>query len=559
MESTVPGHGDEASPRPDRSTWNLMSSEPGSSGDVEAPPTGDDAPERLGTVMAVTNQKGGVGKTTTTISLAAALADEGARVLVVDLDPQGNATTGLGLRGQQGAPSTYRVLVEEMDVEDATEATAIRNLHVVPSSLDLAAAEIELVSAMSREQKLKQALDGVRARYDVILIDCPPSLGLLTINALTAADQVLVPIQCEYYALEGLGQLMNTVRLVGRSLNPELEMGGVVLTMFDGRTNLSQQVVDEVRDHFGDIAYQTIIPRTVRLSEAPSYGQPITVFDPTSRGARAYQRLAREVARRLGLELEQDDRSPLDRLLGTPDEGGEQEPEETLAARVGSAVPSSLPSDLDELATPRPALGDSAPDEGDDEGDDEAPAEDARSAGGALTSSTAEHPDHTPPVETSSPEGPDDGAGPSAAAPPASHDPAPATPDGTESRTEPEGFGAAPPAREPGPGPVGEPTEAAPSHTGEDRPARTSPDALRAAFSAFASRHNEVTSNEAPEAAPNVPARPTGDETPLEGASAEPEDLAAPQSPPHGEDTTDGATDRPARPWTWPSNERDDR
>jgi chromosome partitioning protein len=193
----------------------------------------------------------------------------------------------------------------------------VKGLHVLPSSLDLAGAEIELVPAFSRELRLKNALDAVRDLYDVILIDCPPSLGLLTINALVAADEVLVPIQCEYYALEGLGQLLRTVKLVGDSLNRDLIVGGVVLTMFDGRTNLSQQVVDEVRSYFGETAFQTIVPRTVRLSEAPSYGQPIAVFDASSRGARAYQRLAREVARRLGLELDSEDVSPLDRLLGS--------------------------------------------------------------------------------------------------------------------------------------------------------------------------------------------------------------------------------------------------
>jgi chromosome partitioning protein len=297
------------------------------------------------TVICVANQKGGVGKTTTTVSLGAALAMAGAQVLVVDLDPQGNATTGLGLRAQEGAPSTYRVLVEQMDVEDATEPTAVRGLHVLPSSLDLAGAEIELVPAFSRENRLKQALDGVRDLYDVILIDCPPSLGLLTINALVAADQVLVPIQCEYYALEGLGQLMRTVKLVADSLNRGLGVGGVVLTMFDGRTNLSQQVVDEVRGYFGDLAYQTIVPRTVRLSEAPSYGQPIGVFDASSRGARAYERLAREVARRLDLELEAEEVSPLDRLLGPAPQPAS--PEE------GAALPTDLdPGDVPGNGTP---------------------------------------------------------------------------------------------------------------------------------------------------------------------------------------------------------------
>ena len=269
------------------------------------------------TVICVTNQKGGVGKTTTTVSLGAALAADGHDVLVVDLDPQGNATTGLGVRVTQGAPSTYRVIVEGLPIEDATEPTAVRGLHVLPSSLDLAGAEIELVPQFSRESRLKTALDEVRDLYDVVLIDCPPSLGLLTINAMVAADQVLVPIQCEYYALEGLGQLMRTIDLVRANLNRGLAVGGVLMTMFDGRTNLSQQVVDEVRGHFGDLAFATIIPRTVRLSEAPSYGQPITVFDPSSRGARAYLRLGREVAHRLGL-ADEPLGSPLDELLGGP-------------------------------------------------------------------------------------------------------------------------------------------------------------------------------------------------------------------------------------------------
>ncbi|MDX1659004.1 MAG: AAA family ATPase [Nitriliruptorales bacterium] len=298
----------------------------------------DDPHAREATVLCIANQKGGVGKTTTAVSLGAALAGEGIQVLIVDLDPQGNATTGLGLRAQEGAPSTYRVLVEQMDVEDAAEPTAVKNLHVLPSSLDLAGAEVELVPAFSRENRLKTALDAVRDLYDVVLIDCPPSLGLLTINALVAADQVLVPIQCEYYALEGLGQLMRTVKLVTDGLNDDLELGGVVLTMFDARTNLSQQVVDEVREYFGEAAFETIVPRTVRLSEAPSYGQPITVFDASSRGARAYQRLAREVAARLGLEVAEEGVSALDRLLGGP---APPEPE----------PPSSLPTDLDGLPT----------------------------------------------------------------------------------------------------------------------------------------------------------------------------------------------------------------
>jgi chromosome partitioning protein len=274
-----------------------------------------------GVVVGIANQKGGVGKTTTTVSLAAALAERGVRTLVVDLDPQGNATTGLGLRAEEGDPSTYGVLVEDVPLLDAVQKTDVPGLDVLPSSLDLAGAEVELVPAFSRELRLRRALESADDRYDVILVDCPPSLGLLTINALVAADQVLVPIQCEYYALEGLGQLMRTVQLVSDNLNRELELGGVVLTMFDGRTNLSQQVVDEVRAYFGDQAYATVIPRTVRLSEAPSFGQPITVFDPSSRGARAYQRLADEVIERLELPSDAppdggDGRTALDRLLG---------------------------------------------------------------------------------------------------------------------------------------------------------------------------------------------------------------------------------------------------
>jgi len=272
-----------------------------------------------GVTVCIANQKGGVGKTTTAVSLAAGLALLGARVLVIDLDPQGNASTGLGCRVEEGDPSTYGVLVDGDAVADAVRPTEVDGLWLLPSSLDLAGAEVELVPAFSREMRLRRALEPVVAHYDIILIDCPPSLGLLTINALVAADQVLVPIQCEYYALEGLSQLMRTVELVSDNLNRELELGGVVLTMFDGRTNLAQQVVDEVRAYFGARAYQTVIPRTVRLSEAPSFGQPITTFDPSSRGARSYQRLAREVAERLALPVSHEEMSALDRLLGDND------------------------------------------------------------------------------------------------------------------------------------------------------------------------------------------------------------------------------------------------
>jgi chromosome partitioning protein len=281
-------------------------------GNIRSP----EAAARSATVLCVANQKGGVGKTTTTVSLAAALAELGAAVLIVDLDPQGNATTGLGLRAEEGDPGTYRVLVDGMPVAEARRPTDVAGLDVLPSSIDLAGAEVELVSAFSRELLLRRALEPIRGDYDVVFIDCPPSLGLLTVNGLVAADQVLVPIQCEYYALEGVGQLMRTVELVSDNLNRELELGGVVLTMYDGRTNLSQQVVEEVRGYFGARAFQTVIPRTVRLSEAPSFGQPITVFDPHSRGSRAYQRLAGEVADRLDLPVARAEASALDRLLG---------------------------------------------------------------------------------------------------------------------------------------------------------------------------------------------------------------------------------------------------
>lgn len=265
-------------------------------------------------VVCVANQKGGVGKTTTAVSLAAALAEAGAQVLLVDLDPQGNATTGLGFRVEEGDPSTYAVLIDAMAIEDATRTTAIAGLGLVPSSLDLAGAEIELVPAFAREARLRRALEGVRDRYQVVIVDCPPTLGLLTVNALVAADLVLLPIQCEYYALEGVGQLLQSLDLVRSNLNESLKLGGVILTMFDGRTRLSQQVVDEVRRHFGAQVFRTVIPRSVRLSEAPSFGEPITTFDPASRGARAYFRLAGEFAERLGLGLRL--MSPLDRFDG---------------------------------------------------------------------------------------------------------------------------------------------------------------------------------------------------------------------------------------------------
>jgi chromosome partitioning protein len=255
-------------------------------------------------IIAIANQKGGVGKTTTAISVGASLADLGYRVLVVDLDPQGNATTGLGVNARELDHSVYEVLMHDVPIEDAIEPTAVQNLFVVATTIDLAGAEIELVPAMSREMKLKRALARVRDDFDYTLIDCPPSLGLLTINALSAATEVMVPIQCEYFALEGLGQLLRNVTLIQNNLNPDLEISTFVLTMYDARTKLADQVTKEIRTHFGSRVSKHIIPRSVRLSEAPSFGQPITVFDPTSRGALAYRELAKELsggpAKRLG-------------------------------------------------------------------------------------------------------------------------------------------------------------------------------------------------------------------------------------------------------------------
>ena len=246
-------------------------------------------------IFAVANQKGGVGKTTTAVNMGASLAQLGRRTLVVDLDPQGNATTGMGLDTRNLETSMYDVVIHELPLEDCIEPTSVKNLFVAPASLDLAGAEIELVPAFSRELRLKRAVEAIRDDYDYVLIDCPPSLGLLTVNGLAAASEVLVPIQCEYYALEGLGQLLRNVDLVRRSLNPTLDVSTIVLVMYDARTKLSDQVASEVRDHFGDKVCRTVIPRTIRLSEAPSFGQPIIAFDSSSRGAIAYEELAKEV------------------------------------------------------------------------------------------------------------------------------------------------------------------------------------------------------------------------------------------------------------------------
>ncbi|MEC7809667.1 MAG: AAA family ATPase [Actinomycetota bacterium] len=254
-----------------------------------------EAPKKQPRIIAIANQKGGVGKTTTTINLGAAIAEIGKRVLIVDLDPQSNTTTGLGVSTSDLNVSIYQVIIQEKEASEAIISLEIENLNLLPSNLELAGAEVELVTAFSREQRLSKSLDQVIHDYDYILIDCPPALGLLTINALCFAQEVIVPIQCEYYALEGLGQLVGNVDLVKSNLNPDLEISKIVLVMYDSRTKISQQVADEVRDHFGDRVCEQIIPRSVRLSEAPSYGQPITIFDPTSRGAVAYMELAKEV------------------------------------------------------------------------------------------------------------------------------------------------------------------------------------------------------------------------------------------------------------------------
>ena len=247
----------------------------------------------MGKVISVANQKGGVGKTTTTVTLCAILAKRGKKVLLIDGDPQGNATSGVGVT-KEVELSFYDVLVGDTPIEDTILATNIKNLKVCPSNINLAGAEVELVSMMSREQRLKEKLEEARDKFDFIIIDCPPSLGLITLNSFTASDSILIPVQCEYYALEGLGQLINTINLVKKHLNKGLELEGALLTMYDARTNLSNQVVKEVKKYFNDKVYKTVIPRNVRLSEAPSYGMPITLFDPHSKGAKSYEKFAKE-------------------------------------------------------------------------------------------------------------------------------------------------------------------------------------------------------------------------------------------------------------------------
>lgn len=257
-------------------------------------------PPTVGRVLAIANQKGGVGKTTTAINLATALAVAGRRVLLVDLDPQGNASTGVGIEARQRRQGTYALLVEEAQAADLILPTLVENLSVIPADPDLAGAEVELVAIDRREFRLRDALAPVQRRYDYIVIDCPPSLGLLTLNGLVSAEAVLVPLQCEFFALEGISQIVKTIERVRKALNPALSLRGIVLTMFDRRNNLSDLVAADARSFFGDVVYETVIPRNIRVSEAPSHGKPVLVYDSRSPGALAYSKLASEFLRREG-------------------------------------------------------------------------------------------------------------------------------------------------------------------------------------------------------------------------------------------------------------------
>jgi len=254
-------------------------------------------------IISIANQKGGVGKTTTAVNLSACLAQRGKKVLLIDIDPQGNATSGLGVENHS-ENSVYDILVNDMKMSETIIPTVVKKLDICPANINLAGAEIELVSMVSRENRLKDAIDDIKDSYDYILIDCPPSLGLITLNAFTASDSVIVPIQCEYYALEGLGQLINTIKLVQKHLNSDLIIEGVILTMYDARTNLSTQVAREVEKYFGNKVFQTIIPRNIRLSEAPSHGLPITLYDNESKGAETYKKLAKELIKLIEKEGE---------------------------------------------------------------------------------------------------------------------------------------------------------------------------------------------------------------------------------------------------------------
>ena len=279
-------------------------------------------------VVAVVNQKGGVGKSTTAVNLGASLAELGLKVLLIDLDPQGNASTGLGIDPGRRTVGTYQVMSQGIPAESAVMETSVPGVWAIPSTIDLAGAEIELVGQISRENRLARAIEPLVGTYDVVLLDCPPSLGLLTVNALSAARELIVPIQCEYYALEGLGQLLRNVRLIQQNLNPNLRLTGIVLTMYDGRTKLSEQVVAEVRRYFGPRVYDTIIPRTVRLSEAPGFGKPITEYDTGSKGAKAYRALAAEFLEREAPDLPLPTEEPPSVIAVSAEPGDESEDEE---------------------------------------------------------------------------------------------------------------------------------------------------------------------------------------------------------------------------------------
>lgn len=252
----------------------------------------------MGKIISIANQKGGVGKTTTAINLAAYIADYSYRVLLIDIDPQGNATSGVGINYRKPKYSSYNLLTEQLSAEKAIITTEFRNLDIIPANIELAGAEIELALIDERERALQNALRPIQNKYDYIFIDCPPSLGLITVNALTASHSIIIPLQCEYYALEGLSQLLDTIKIVRKRLNKDLRIEGILFTMFDGRTNLAIQVVDEVKKHFAREVYKTIIPRNVRLSEAPSHGKPILYYDDKSKGAEVYKELAMEVLQR---------------------------------------------------------------------------------------------------------------------------------------------------------------------------------------------------------------------------------------------------------------------